>query len=324
MENYPKKTILLALVLTFQLLVISSGQDGDCPLTCMNDSVCKPGSASFEGQPKDSSGNALDIHSITNIQNFHCECTNGFTGVACAVPYDSCADADSDHVCYHGGTCIPGQTDDLGNDQYYCDCSNAISHNGTTSTHYVGKYCEYEQESVCEDVDDANMFCVNDGVCTGSACVCSTGFTGVHCQYSKKDAPSCDLQCKNNGKCQIGLSPSGSTSNDPNAADFQFCQCPQGFLGALCEIDANGEKCGLNQCYHGSKCVRSDHDGSLYCDCSASNETDKHYAGQFCEYAATTYCTDSKEYFCVNHGECVKQGKGYVHRLPLILYLLAC
>jgi hypothetical protein len=283
-----------------------SGQD-DCPLTCSNDSECKPGDASFEGHPKDSQGNELDIHVQKNVDDYHCDCPEGFTGVDCAIAFESCADVNTAHVCYGGGTCIPGQQDEFGNEQYHCDCSNAI----VEEKKFVGKYCEYKEENVCDHKEPT--FCVNDGVCKSNPtqgeapCTCKNKFAGVHCEYRKEEVPPCDLVCQNGGTCQIGTFD----------GELHYCLCPPGVHGDLCEKD-DGASCGINTCYHGSECVQKD-DGSLYCDCSASTTPGIHYAGRFCEYEATTYCGDTQDYYCVNDGECQDQGKGYVNVLQFVV-----
>lgn len=53
-----------------------------------------------------------------------------------------------------------------------------------------------------------------------------------------------------------------------------------------------------------------------YCDCSTAQTSDgTSFAGEFCEHAATTYCTELPDHnghqFCTNGGTC--KGESYVH-----------
>jgi hypothetical protein len=107
---------------------------------------------------------AIDLGHATHMNNMHCACPPGWTGIMCDHKYESCSD---NHECYHGGECLAGGlTDTFGNEQLFCDCNNAISSDGTK---YVGKYCETPFDKLC-DIDDDNastgeLFCVNGGDC---------------------------------------------------------------------------------------------------------------------------------------------------------------
>jgi Notch-like protein len=341
-SQQPQHRRLLGLLLVLLCWILSStvvaGQDGgveNCPLDCKNGSTCQEGDASFEGHPTDADGKPFH-KDVVDIRNYHCACPEGFTGVTCAIPFESCADERDNHVCYHGGTCILGFLDDDGNNQYHCDCSSATEANVDSPSDnktYVGNYCEYEQETTCGKDDDqpqqnpsaqegASSFCVNEGVCKNNddsihngggeaPCTCGEEYAGAHCEYRSAEIPttSCDLNCQNGGSCQLGIG--GDT--DDNKGDFNYCLCPPQSHGNLCENDL-GTPCGINTCYHGSECVRGANDGGLYCDCStAVNVPGKHYAGPFCQYEATNYCGDTQDYFCVNSGSCVDQGNGWVY-----------
>jgi hypothetical protein len=45
------------------------------------------------------------------------------------------------------------------------------------------------------------------------------------------------------------------------------------------------------------------------CDCSTAVTDSKSYAGQHCQYASTSFCSDTGKLFCVNDGECPEAGK---------------
>lgn len=128
-------------------LQVTSG--ADCTLNCPNDAPCQIGAGDFSA------------HTTANIEqtygSMHCGCPYGWTGVLCDHKYETC---DNNHKCYHGGECVPGMKDKYGNDQLFCDCSNAVMSDGTK---YVGKYCETPFEKICDD--EGNDFCVNGGDC---------------------------------------------------------------------------------------------------------------------------------------------------------------
>lgn len=88
-----------------------------------------------------------------------------------------------------------------------------------------------------------------------------------------------------------------------------YCSCPDGFDGPYCEIKK--DSCGQNHCFHGGRCIERSVDGEVlhHCDCTEANKLgDTSYAGRFCQYEATSYCTKSSglqgHLFCVNNGTC--------------------
>lgn len=255
------QTTIHNLLLYSTTIVVSNSQnDGNtCPLKCRNGSECKPGDASFEGHPTDVNGNELEHHTVTNVQNHHCECPIGYTGVDCSVVYESCADGS--HVCYNQGSCVSGKVDGFGNEQYHCDCTNAFyREDKDLIIRFVGKYCEYPEETLC---DDGKMFCVNNGVCAtagatseNTTCNCTSGFQGLHCEFREEEVPPCDLKCQNGGSCQVGLPPN---ANSDGAVDFQFCVCPPEHSGDLCEVWATNR-----QQYPTAMCAASDIETTIY------------------------------------------------------------
>jgi hypothetical protein len=121
---------------------------GDCTLNCPSDAPCQLGEADF-------SAHVIDME--TSHGGMHCGCPYGWTGVLCDHKYEAC---DTSHRCYHGGECVPGIQDKYGNDQLFCDCTEAVASDGTR---FVGKYCETPFEKVCDETGE--HFCVNGGDC---------------------------------------------------------------------------------------------------------------------------------------------------------------
>lgn len=116
------------------------------------------------------------------------------------------------------------------------------------------------------------------------------------------------MNCLNGGKCVLGETPTENLGENafhqyvsPNTTDNQYCSCPYNYDGEFCEIYR--EPCGENFCYNGGKCV----DGNI-CDCEPAATDDADYAGRFCQFKATSYCTKNtgtnENLFCVNNGKC--------------------
>jgi hypothetical protein len=148
----------VALFLAFLPAFAVAQTTGDCDLVCLFNTSCVPGEADFSDHPS-IDGQPLDIHTDTISDNgYHCACPDGLTGLKCGLTYIGCQN--SDHQCYNGGECIPGVKDRFGNEQEFCDCTNAVDKNGIK---HVGKYCEIPVPTTCGDDDE--VFCVNGGFC---------------------------------------------------------------------------------------------------------------------------------------------------------------
>jgi hypothetical protein len=130
-----------------------------CDLDCLNGGTCVLGirnSTSIEIEYDEES----DPNDITNYQ--HCQCSQGFSGLHCEIPYTTCSD---EVHCFHGGTCVsPTNENNLQN--FACDCSNAKDETSS----YSGPSCQLESTGFCNGASnlDANHFCVNNGTCIDS------------------------------------------------------------------------------------------------------------------------------------------------------------
>lgn len=276
---------------------------GSCDLQCQNGGVCVSG--------------------IDGVDLPSCVCLQGTTGDLCEVilPEPTVVASSNDPSsqpsgqpvqdstqrptvcnleCQHGGTCELGIGPDGGAG---CVCPPGMS----------GNRCEIDEQAT--EVTSCDLNCLNGGTCsTNSAgnqtCVCLPGASGDLCENLdpgndvtpqgptvQPSTDPCNLQCQYGGECVRG-----------NGDGEQHCVCPTGVSGPLCET-LEVTPCGSSTCYHGSMCSKAE-DGSLYCDCSAISDSGTHYAGKLCQYEATTYCGDGKDYFCVNGGECVSEGSG--------------
>lgn len=127
----------------------------------------------------------------------------------------------------------------------------------------------------------------------------------------------CDLQCGNGGECKVGQE---KTSKE------QYCHCPTGYSGTLCEIKfvtcAKGEN---ETCFNENPCMRDvDADGNPYfhCQCDPTmSDLSAPYATRFCEHAATAFCKPpdhnslgpTGDSYCANSGKCKPTEKGKHH-----------
>jgi hypothetical protein len=101
-------------------------------IVCNHEAECVKGVADFPvhiGIPlSDDTLANTEFLAVSHIDNQHCDCPIGWTGVTCDVKYElSC---DQHHPCFHGGECILGLIDRYGNDQLFCNCDNAVDKDG--------------------------------------------------------------------------------------------------------------------------------------------------------------------------------------------------
>lgn len=166
----------------------------------------------------------------------------------------------------------------------------------------------------------------------GTPCLCSGGHSGPRCEYTYGDnvttvdeegiivpqnspeEQQCTLSCANGGVCFLGKRSSTDQSDeylywvDDTNSDEMYCQCTDDWDGPICTIEK--VVCGGRHCFHGGTCqTRSDgNNPTHHCDCTTADNADASYAGRFCQYKATEYCTKDPglngELFCVNHGVC--------------------
>lgn len=170
--------------------------------------------------------------------------------------------------------------------------------------------------------DNPMPFCANNGLCRDDweenpqqPCECRPGFGGPHCELPSNKVPTCTMPCENGGVCMVGAT---SWEQLLQGSDYnlqrQYCMCKDGYHGLYCEHPA--EPCGEdNFCYNGGTCVsidRTNGDGTIstsyHCDCTTAGDTKRAFAGEYCEYPASTMCSNDIDHngrhFCVNGGMC--------------------
>ena len=130
-------------------------------------------------------------------------------------------------------------------------------------------------------------------------CICDAGFEGDQCET---ELP-CDTQCNNGGVCTFEeawwLTEMGFFENidefynsynhtDVIGRGFTYCECPEGQLGAFCEITCDSD-CGEN-----GECVFLGQDTNTGCLCKEG------FSGDSCQFPCSLDCQ--------NDGLCVSDG----------------
>jgi hypothetical protein len=68
--------------------------------------------------------------------------------------------------------------------------------------------------------------------------------------------------------------------------------------------------CGTSRCFNGGTCIESQANGitSYHCDCTSTYASGTAFAGQYCQYQASSFCPTNDgsnvKLFCVNGGTC--------------------
>jgi len=268
------------------LLVLFLPQIYSLPVVPCGDYTCQHGSSKCVDSPPNFDnhqlvdGSFLHFHDPTSkggaaySAEEHCECPARYTGVDCSIPYQECG---SQHKCYFGGECFIGLEDVLGMEDLFCDCSTARDLQGGA---YVGKFCEH----LLTDTNDS---------------ILEEAYTTPNVDFS--EVQDCSLDCQNGGYCNSGRP---DPSKDKMAYDiyrtsavnseFQWCDCPKGFFGEVCEVPS--APCGDKICFNNAQCVKWENStGHAIHKCSCQNSQDSdssiYYAGKFCEFKATSRCS---------------------------------
>lgn len=91
-----------------------------------------------------------------------------------------------------------------------------------------------------------------------------------------------------------------------------YCLCPPGQIN--CERPTDKKPCGDGHCLNGGVCLTNtlaNGDSVYQCDCRHTEKDNTIFAGRFCQYAATSFCSDTglfdSHFFCVNDGTCSKE-----------------
>ncbi|CAB3409320.1 unnamed protein product [Caenorhabditis bovis] len=236
---------------------------------------------------------ALNATCIDQVNDFKCECPNGFTGKRCHIKDDLCADS----PCVHGicvdrlfareCICEPGWTG-ANCDQNIDECADSPCHNDAKCIDQINGYkceCAEGYEGVhCQHLVDhcAKSPCHNNATCTNMGptyhCDCGLGFDGIHCEINVDECS--ENRCDANGteSCRDGI----------NAFN---CVCKPGYTGELCDVKI--DQCASSPCLNDAQCV--DIGASFKCNCKPG------WTGPRCEQDNGS-CASKP---CRNNGFCV-------------------
>ncbi|CAL8252359.1 unnamed protein product [Merluccius merluccius] len=285
---------------------------------------------------------------VQGVGTFSCRCTPGYTGMLCETDVDECAS----QPCLNGGECMDRVAD------FTCVCPASFTGDrcetgelmdppdlirSQTHSHspYIredcGKHqiCEYTSQGLSNCTCspgfyghncDEECLCQNGGVCVdvNGTCECSSGFTGLYCQFEVTQTP-----CSNNRPCPDGgpcleyggayLCTCQTSGAELDHKDFYpdvqprsvcdsspcmnggycyerhggySCDCKHGYWGKHCE-KVRLNTCASGPCRNGGSC--KEEAGSYYCVCPYR------FTGKHCEVGKPDPCASSP---CVNGGTC--------------------
>uniref|UniRef100_A0A3Q2QLH1 Protein crumbs homolog 2-like n=1 Tax=Fundulus heteroclitus TaxID=8078 RepID=A0A3Q2QLH1_FUNHE len=141
------------------------------------------------------------------VADYQCECEPGYKGKNCQDEVNNCLE----FSCVNGGVCAESTG------THTCSCPHG----------YKGARCQWRLPPVA---CDANMDCLNGGICIGGNCTCKPGYTSFRCETEIDECES--SPCQNGATCLNRLN------------HFQ-CVCVPGFSGKLCENNKGEHKEGV-------------------------------------------------------------------------------
>ncbi|XP_023237418.1 low-density lipoprotein receptor-related protein 1-like [Centruroides sculpturatus] len=220
-----------------------------------NSCECQPGYSGSYCELSNCDKYCVRGNCTLNVDVPSCNCPLGFTGEKCEI--NRCL-----NHCLNGGTCQPKNDDKL-----LCQCPPG----------FRGRRCE---QKLCN--------CQNEGKCTplktesGTIyrCHCTRDFTGTYCETLV--ATSCHSHfCKNGGTCVL---------HEGNP----ICNCKNGWVGQLCEIQVSKWNSCTGYCFNGGRCNLTQGPDSLpRCTCN------KGWKGKRCQI--NSLCNN----FCFNLATCI-------------------
>ena len=129
------------------------------------------------------------------------------------------------------------------------------------------------------------------------------------------------MDCGDHGFCRKGAKDTSFIDNfdfddrrltERFNQEFEHCVCEPGWAGLNCDVKMDVCPGRSMICLHGSTCDLSEETGQFGCNCAGANEGGFKYAGKYCQYYSTSYCTidgrkpkKRSDAFCTNNGLCL-------------------
>ncbi len=184
--------------------------------------------------------------SVTDTNEYKCECKRGFTGNFCETNIDDCEAMNGNEVCGYNGRCV----DQLNN--FYCLCHQDMI--GLNCNETILNPCTNEAVKAKRDI-----FVVPDygQGRTYLQCTSFKSFVVSQCAeglYWHQEELACTLEkpTVKSGKCMEYPCQNGGECKDVNGEEFE-CVCKSGFTGQVCEVMV--DHCSSNPCQNGGRCL---------------------------------------------------------------------
>ncbi|XP_071202681.1 sushi, nidogen and EGF-like domain-containing protein 1 isoform X2 [Salvelinus alpinus] len=240
---------------------------------------------------------------VQGVDSFTCVCERGYSGTLCETDMDGCVS----QPCLNGGQC----KDQV--NSYNCTCPVAFTGTRCETVSCKGEGCG--NHSTCEYIGPGNYnctciqgfygdncegecLCQNGGVCVDGTCDCTSGFTGIYCQFEVTQTP-----CSNNRPC-----PDGGPCLEYGGT--YLCTCQTG----VADLDHKDfyppyvqprSVCDSSPCLNGGHCY--ERDGGYTCECK------DRYRGKHCEKVRLNTCASGP---CRNGGSCKEETGSFLCVCP--------
>uniref|UniRef100_A0A0A1WR72 Cubilin n=1 Tax=Zeugodacus cucurbitae TaxID=28588 RepID=A0A0A1WR72_ZEUCU len=245
----------------------------ECEDKSDNGTKCKNGGTCYDG-----------------YNDFHCECSNGWTGKTCEEDVDECyLHAGTDLGCQNNGDCI----NTMGG--FSCSC-----HNG-----FYGTHCRI-RKAVCEESGNGELCghgtCVYANNDAGYTCICDQGWTknkvvpeaacNIDINECEETTNPCHSECINlPGSFKCAPCPMGYTGNGLFCADINECSANNGG----CSMQPKVSCINSEGSYHCGNCPLGWKGDGKICESTAPESCESKgicYSGAKCEYISNTVvCT---------------------------------